>query len=245
MITYYSDTKDLKSIHNPLIDNAAEMRHSGFFEVVEDNETPHFASSIKKTLHNQGRIFCDDASKLFSISTGYVGLIMSFPFNLQNGVIHPARFSEKEYMLWGVNMGETDIESPGIGAFFTKDGIEFRVKTSAGSYSLIDDETTISKNTSFEIEFFWDKDEISYIGNDVTMVIRVDDQDIVGGGVPIIDDLDVNSAFYTAIGQTAPSGSSVFEDIPFQILDNVYNLNNLQCSVSRIMIENSIPAYFD
>ena len=112
MITYYSDTKDLKSIHNPLIDNAVEMRHSGFFEIAKSDTIPYFASAITKTLHNKGRIFCDDSSQLFSISSGYVGLVLTCPFGIKDGVINPARFSDKEYMLWAVNMGIQYLLSP-------------------------------------------------------------------------------------------------------------------------------------
>jgi len=244
VITYYSDTKSIKNIHNPLVDNSTEMRSSGFFEIVENNSTPYFGTSLKKTLHNQGRIFCDDASKLFSISRGYVGLVMSFPLNLQNGVLSNIRYSDKEFMLWAANMGQTDIESSGIGVFLTKNGIEFRVKTSAGDYSLTDNETTIFAEQSFEIEFLWDKDGISIIESNPTMLIRVNNVNTFGGIVPIIDDSDINSAFYAKIGQDEPSGTNVFDEIVFQILDNYHELNNLSCSVSRIMIEDSIPVHF-
>jgi hypothetical protein len=72
MITYYSDIRNLNSIHNPMMDNGVEMRHSGFFETVKNDQTPYFGTSLRKTLHSQGRIFCDDASKLFDITAdGY------------------------------------------------------------------------------------------------------------------------------------------------------------------------------
>jgi hypothetical protein len=244
MITYYSDIRNLNSVHNPLMDNSVEMRHSGFFETVKNDQTPYFGTSLKKTLHNQGRIFCDDASKLFSSTNGYVGLVLSFPNNIQKGVLSQARFSGNEYMLWAVNMGQTDISSSGIGAFLTKDGIEFRVKTSGGNYSLVDDTTTIFTDQFFEIEFFWDSSGISTVDENPTMLIRVNNENVIGGIIPIVDDLDVNGDFYTDIGQTAPSGTSVFEGIQFQILDNVHKLNNLPCSISRIIIEDSIPNHF-
>lgn len=242
MITYYSDIKDLKGIHNPLIDNSTEMRHSGFFEVVDDPKA-YFGKSIKKTLHSQGRIYCDDASKLFSISSGYIGLILSFPYNIQKGVLSKARFSEKEYMLWAVNMGQTDIGPPGIGVFLTKNGIEFRVKTSAGNYSLIDNQTTILSDQSFEIEFLWDKNGIS-IDESPTMLIRVNNENIVGGVIPIVNDASINSSFYTDIGQSQPPGTDMFSDVEFQILDNIYKMNNISCAISRIFVEDSIPVHF-
>jgi hypothetical protein len=244
MITYFSDLKDIKSIHNPLADNATEMRSSGFFDVARNDQTPYFGTSLKKTLQNQGRIFCDDASKLFSISSGYVNLIMSFPFNLQDGVIYPARFSDKEYLLWGVNVGQEDIAPSGIGVFLTKDGIEFRVKTSGGSYALTDNQTTIFTDQSFEMEFLWDRAGITEVDESPTMLIRINNENIVGGIIPIVDDLDVNSSFYTDIGQSDPSGTNVFEDVQFQLLDNSYNLNNLPCMISRVMIEDGIPQQF-
>lgn len=244
MITYYSDIKDLKSIHNPLMDNSVEMRHSGFFEVVKNDQTPYFGTSLKKTLQNQGRIFCNDSSKLFNITSGYVGMILSFPCNIQKGVLSQVRFSDNEYMLWSVNMGRTDISASGIGVFLTKNGIEFRVKTSGGNYSLTDSVTTIFTDQFFEIEFFWNASGISTIDENPTMMIRVNNENIIGGIIPIIDDLDINSSFYSDIGQSSPSGTSVFEDVQFQMFDNVHKLNNLSCSVSRIMIEDSIPTNF-
>jgi len=244
MITYFSDLKDLKSIQNPLMDNSVTMRSSGFFEVVKNDQTPYFGTSLKKTLHNQGRIFCDDSSKLFSITSGYVNLIMSFPFNMRDGAINIAKHSNKEYMLWGVNMGQTDIAPSGIGVFLTQYGIEFRVKTSGGNYSLIDNKTTVFADQSFEIEFLWDSSGISEVDESPTMIIRVNNEDVIGGVIPIINDSDINSTFYSEIGQSDPPGDNVFSDVQFQLLDNSYNLNNLPCLISRVMIENEIPQHF-
>lgn len=244
MITYYSDLKDLKSINNPLINNGVGMRHSGFFEIERNDQIPYFGTSIKKTLHNQGRIFCNDSSKLFSISKGYVDLTLSFPYNINDGVLFNVKFSDKEYMLWSVNMGQLDIHSSGIGVFLTKNGIEFRVKTSGGSYSLIDNKTNISAESSFRIEFLWDKDGISQVEESPTMIIRVNDEDVIGGVIPIINDGSINSTFYSAISQGAPATSNVFSNKKFQLLDNDHKLNNLSCSISRLIISNTIPQYF-
>jgi hypothetical protein len=171
-------------------------------------------------------------------------MVISLPTGIRKGVLGKARFTDKEYMLWAVNMGQEDIASPGIGVFFTSEGIEFRVKTALGNYSLTDKVTTVFAEHFFEIEFMWDLNGISSVDKNPTMVIRVNDENIIGGVTPISNDLDVNSSFYTAIGQTAPSGTSVFEDVQFQIFDNVHKLNNIPCSISRIMIEDSIPAHF-
>jgi len=246
MITYYSDIKDLQSVHNPLSDNGAVMRHSGYFETVKNDQTPYFGTSLKKTLHGQGRIFCDDASKLFSISEGYVNLILSFPVMIHKGVLGKARFSDNEYMLWGVNMGQTDIETPGIGVFFTKNGIEFRVSTSGGTYSLIENSITVFAEKFFEIEFLWDNSgiqDIPGIDEEPTMLIRFNKENTLGGVIPIVDDGNINSNFYSDIGQTAPASIDVFEDVQFQLFDNLFKLNNLPCSISRIAIEDSIPSY--
>jgi hypothetical protein len=226
------------------MDNGVEMRHSGFFETVKNDETPYFSTSLKKTLHNQGRIFCDDASKLFDITTGYVGLMVSFPYGIRKGVLEKVRYSDNEYMLWAVNMGQEDIAAPGIGVFLTRNGIEFKVKTSLGNYSVIDDTSTIFSEQFVEMEFFWNLNGISNVDENPTMLIRINNENIIGGITPIADDLDVNTSFYSAIGQTAPSGTSVFENVQFQIFDNVHKMNNIPCSISRIIIENTIPAHF-
>jgi hypothetical protein len=242
MVTYYSDIKNVKDIHNPLMENDVSMRHSGSFSTIKNDLTPYFGSSIKKTLHNQGRIFCDDASKLFDITSGYISLILSFSENIKDGVLNRAKTND--YMVWGVNMGESDIQPAGIGAFFTKNGIEFRVKTSGGNYSLTDSTTTIFAEKFFEIEFFWNISGITSVDQDPTMIIRVNNENVIGGVVPIVNDLEINSNFYTAIGQSQPTGSNVFSNIQFQLLDNIHKVNNLPCSLSRIIIEDSIPEYY-
>jgi hypothetical protein len=242
MVTYYSDIKSLKDIHNPLMDNSTLMRHTGFFDVVKNDATPYFGTSLKKTLHNQGRIFCDDASQLFNITSGYLSLTIALSENIHDGIL--SRAKNNDYMIWGVNMGESDIHPSGIGAFFTKDGIEFRVATSNGSYSLTDSTTTIVASKFFEIEFLWDINGISIVDESPTMLIRVNNKIVIGGVIPISNDLDVNSDFYSGIGQDEPTGSNVFSDIQFQLFDNVHKLNNLPCSISRIITEDSIPEYF-
>lgn len=244
MITYYSDLKDLKSINNPLIDNGVIMRHSGFFEVVKNDNIPYFGTSLKKTLANQARIFCDDSSKLFSIDEGYVSLMLSMPFNVQKGVLYKAKQTKGDFMLWSVNMDQDDIGASGIGAFFSDKGIEFRVHTSAGQYSLIDNQTVVVSDTTFEIEFLWKKSGITEIDESPTMLIRVNGNDIIGGVIPIFDDGQINSLFYTEIGQTPPSNSDVFLDKQFQILDNSFMLNNLPCCISRIITSDQIPQHF-
>jgi len=244
MITYYSDFKDIKSINNPLIDNNSEMRYSGFFDVIKNDSTPYFGTCLQKTLHNKGRIFCNDASKVLTIGSGYVNILISLPNNIVKGVYSKIRNSDDRFLIWGVNVGQLGIGNPGIGAFFTKDGIEFLVHTSAGSYTITDQETTVMSDSTFELEFLWDNTGITGLEDGVTMLLRSNGQDIVGGSAPIINDLDVNSDFYTDIGQTAPTGTSVFEDVPFCLLENVYGLNNLNCSVSRLILEDEIPQSF-
>lgn len=244
MTSYYSDLKDINSINNPLIDNNVEMRYSGFFDVIKNDQTSYFGTSLQKTLHNKAMIFCNDSSKLFSINSGYVSLILSFPNSIMSGVYQGVRYSNYKYLLWGTNVGQIDIGDPGVGAFLSKDGIEFTIKTSAGVYTILDKNTTVVANKTFEIEFLWDNNGIEGLEEGVTMLIRTNGVDVVGGSAPIIDGLDINSDFYTDIGQSEPSGNSVFEDVPFYLLENPYNLNNLKCSISRLIIEDQIPQSF-
>jgi len=244
MITYYSDLKTIKDINNPLINNNVQMRHVGFFENSPNLTTPYFATSLTKTIQNKAMIYCANASKLFSINTGYVSLLLSFPASINNGVYSLVRNSDKKYLLWGVNMGQTDIENPGIGAFLSNNGIEFSIKTLASYASLIDDTSSIQSNVFFKIEFIWDKDGIAGLDSEITMALIVNDEIVASGAIAILDDLNVSSAFYSAIGQTPPSGTSVFYNVPFYFLDNIYGLNNISCSVSRIIIGDLVPQSF-
>lgn len=236
MITYYSDLKDLKSIHNSRINTSVNMRYSGFFDKQD--------SFLKKTRHNKGRIFCSDASKLFSIASGYIGISLIMESDIINGVLYDVRYSDNEYMIWSVNTGYSDIELSGIGAFFTKNGIEFKVYTSLGKYSLVDNLTTVLSNNKIYLEFLWNKDGISEIDERPTMLIRVNNDDIVVTSVPIADETSINTTFYSAIGQGDPSSSSVFLNKKFQVLENEFVSNNLCCGIEKLIIGNKTPLHF-
>lgn len=231
MITYYSELKDIKSIINPIIDNSCYMRSSGFF-----NDGDSF---ITKKLYNKGRIFCNNSSKLFDIKKGYIKLILSFPHNIKNGVLDLTKYSNNKYMIWAVNMGILDFGKDGIGAFFTKDGIEFSIKTSGGSYYILDKYTNINSNTFFEIDFVWDSEGIQAVDSEPSLLIRVNQENVVGGFVPIIDDNLINSSFYSEIGQNEPEVNSSFYNYELSILENSYNYNNLECSLKTVIISNT------
>jgi hypothetical protein len=234
MITYYSELKDIKSIINPIIDNFCCMRSSGFF-----NDGDSF---ITKKLYNKGRIFCEDSSSLFGIKKGYIKLNVSFPYNIKRGVIDVAKFSENKYMIWAVNMGLLDFGKDGIGAFFTKDGIQFSIKTSGGNYYVLDEYTNIESNTFFDIDFIWDSDGIKAVDSEPNLLIRINQENVVGGFVPIIDDNQINSSFYIDIGQDEPDVNSSFYNYELSILENSQNYNNLECSLKSIVIAND--SYF-
>jgi hypothetical protein len=229
-ITYYSELCSMGAINNPHVTNGCHMRSSGFFEEKD--------GYLKKTAHNRGRIFCDDSSKLFDVNSGQVRLTLSFPQDISKGVLYPLGFSDKSHFLWGVNMGVSDIGRNSIGVFFTKNGIEFRFKTPGGNYSVVDDITDIDSNSFFDLDLFWDKDEIVGTEEKVNALIRVNGENISGSFFPIVDDSEINSNFYSAVEQEEPSPTSSFSGLPFELLENSFNYNNVECCIRKIIISN-------
>ena len=88
-VTYLSNFRDINSINNPLIDNDVRMQYAGYFNKdwqKDELEFDDFGYGLSKTKNNQGAIFCNDASKLFSPGEGYVGMVLNFPYEIVNGV---------------------------------------------------------------------------------------------------------------------------------------------------------------
>lgn len=225
--TYYSELKDVHSINNAVINNA-EMQFGGYWEQNWSASTLDFNKmgyGLKRTINNQGSIYCNDTSKLFSMDKGYVGIIISLPFSITNGVYLPlvndtAEFNE--YLLWGVNVGRYETSQPSLYASLTPRGIEFTVWTSAGKHTISDTSTNIEANADILLEFAWDSNELdNYLAR---TVIRVNEVDVAIGNQPINNDSLVGLNFY--------------------VLNTPFSYNNFECTIRKLVTYNKIPDNF-
>ena len=157
--TYYCECKRMSSILSPTVDNNTNMRYTGFFDEMWDEydvDFDTFGFGLKKTRQNKGLIICDDASKCFGTTKGYVGMVLELPKAIRNGVYFPLSGDStdiSEYLLWGVNLGNIEASFPTIYAKLTADGIEFTIWTIYGKYTIEDTVSNISANYSTFYEF--------------------------------------------------------------------------------------------
>lgn len=225
-ITYYSDFKDVNSINNPKIDNNVKMKFVGHFE--KDFNGFNFDKmgyGIKRTKNGTGVIYCNDASRLFSISKGYLGVIVSFPEEITDGIYYPLigdNSKLNEYVLWGVNICGHNICQPGLYAALTPRGIEFTIFTSAGHHTIVDNVSDIEPNEDVLIEFLWNSDILDdYL---VRSLIRVNGVDVATGNGIINNDS--------------------IENLNFYLLNTPDLLSNYECSIKRLSTYNKIPDEF-
>ena len=224
--TYYSNFIDINSINNPLVNNNVQMQYSGFFEkdwTPSTIDINYPGNGLKKTINNHGLIFCNDASKLFSFNSGYLGMVLSLPFSITNGVYLPLKNNtsdENEYILWGVNIGKYENCQPGFYAALTPRGIEFTIWTSRGRVVLVDNVSNIGANEDVFYEFMWDSDEIeSYL---IRIILSINGQIIDQSNYPISEDS--------------------LNGLKFFLINTPYMNTNYECIIRSLSVQNIVPA---
>lgn len=231
-ITYYSDCKSLHAIVNPFIHNEVNMRHKGYFDIAWDQNDISFDNvgyGLQKTRNNQGTLFCHDASKLFSMTEGYVGMTMELPENIYGGIYYPLLYSNSlafnEHVLWAVNMSGESVLYPGMYAALTPRGIEFTIWNKKTKFTLRDTFSNIFANISFNIEFVWKASGLNDFGftdgYKATMVIRINGEDVVIGNPPLTSESISGKNFY--------------------MLETPTTYSNLNCIIKEIIIANERP----
>ena len=223
-LTYYSDFKNLKSITTPVISNNVNMLYSGYFEIdnaIHNNDFDKMGYGLIKTRHNQGLIYCKNASKLFSMGEGHLKLLISFPNAFKNGIYLPllkSRYLLNEYFLWGINYGKNECSLPSINCYLTKQGICFNIWSSWANFSIYNKNLTVDKNETILMEFLWDKKGLEeYIENDYVPTMAMIINGVISLGNPPIYDHGIGN-------------------IGFYYLDNSYKNNNLECNIKKIEI---------
>ena len=222
--TYFSNFKDFKSIINPLISNSVQMRYRGHFT---QNWTPHTITfpflgyGLKRTQYTRGTIFCEDSSKLFSLSEGFIRIVLNFPYSITNGVYEPLTGIDQTYFIFGVNTGYYNIGTPGLSLFLTKNGMEYTIMSSATSYTITDNITNINSNTDTMIDFFWINNNRFEEYDNTNVVIRINGTAVIGCIMPINNDSLLDNNFY--------------------LLDTPLLANPLECTIKQLYIANEIP----
>lgn len=228
-ITYYCECRSMASILNPTVDNTTKIRYIGFFDEMWDEYDVgfnNFGYGLKKTRENKGVILCDDASKCFGTTKGYVGMVLNLPHNIRNGVysILTSGTQINEYLLWGVNVGNINPSYPTIYAKLTTSGIEFTIWTIYGQNSIVDSYSNIYANNNAFYEFVWDAnpmDDFSLNDFDASMAIRVNGEDTVLGNPPL--------------------GTMSLSGLNFCALDTPKNYYNIECILRKLVLSNEIP----
>lgn len=230
-VTYYSDMYSMRSISNPIVDNDVRMGYKGHFVPDWDKFTltfDNFGYGLKKTRANQGAIYCADASKLFSLTKGYVGMVLSFPHDIHNGKYYPLKSAQvdlREHMLWGVNVGQMRPNAPTIYAALTQNGIEFTVWSSYLKYTVTDNVSQIPANTNVFMEFIWDNGGFLEYKTDQgykpTLCIRINSEDVILANPPI--------------------ANNSISGLNFYALETPSVYSNLECTIRRLVIGNEAP----
>ena len=239
-LTYSCDCTSLDSICNPLAGKGAGMTYKGFFSVDEGlslGGTPHvLRGGLERTISNRGTFFCQDAEKLFSMSSGGVRMKIILPYDISSGVYEPLQESSEaeieDYVIWAVNMGESYISQPGIYAALTPSGIEFTIWSSAGKYTAVDSFTNYSAGEELLLEFFWDEKHLAEGGN---MSVHSNGTSVVRRNAVIKDDklsnlYDIVNEFY-----------SVPKHAEFVALDSPLGNHGLNCTITWLETHSTPP----
>ena len=225
-VSYYSDFKNYMSIANPTLGKQAQMQYSGFLKedwTKEDVDFDNFGYGLRKTKNNKGFIYCKDASSLFSLTQGYIEMVINLPDAITSGVYEPLKNDNldiSEYLLWGVNVGQHEIGQPGLCASLTPRGIEFTIFTAESQFTIIDTVTNAEANSNILFQFFWGND-LYYVGG--TSAMMVNGENVQLGNAPISEDS--------------------IKDLNFCILDTPYGYSNLECVIKRLAIHFDIPDF--
>jgi hypothetical protein len=141
--------------------------------------------SLNKTERSDTFIYSEDASKLFSLSSGGVLIQLELPFSITNGVYELCDEDKffTDYLLFAVNQGNLYFAQPGIYAAFTPEGIKLSIWRSTGLFTVTDVTTSIPANTPFVIEFFWDAE--GALGQGCSMAISVNEDATAGANPPL------------------------------------------------------------
>lgn len=163
LASYASNCASVFDIVNPETGADVGMMVNGFFDEEEFpmDETMISKGGLVKTAANGGKIWCNDAGKLFSMKCGMVSITIRPPEPITNGVYANLAGKEQsansDMVLFCVNPGETHLTQPGLYAALTPYGIEFSVWSSGAATTIVDSTTNVAADTDVTLSFAWDR----------------------------------------------------------------------------------------
>lgn len=225
--TYFSELRSVLDISSPIIDNNTGMRHKGLFVSDWREENVEFDAlyyGLKKRRQDRAVILCDNASNLFSTSSGQIDLVFKLDQNIVDGVLEELEGSTahlSSFIIWGINIGEYEAVQPTINAKFTKDGIKFELWTSEARFSLTDTVTNVLAGEPIVMRFAWNKN-----------------------GMDGFDGYPGITAYYncngTEIISDVPIATESISGLNFCIGNTPYLNNNLPMTMGRIEIYDGV-----
>jgi len=197
LASYVSDCRGMDSISNPATGAGVGMAIDGFMDEEEFpvDDSMVARGGLVRTAANMGRIWCGDASRLFSMRYGMVSMTIRPPLPVSGGVYEPlagmGQSANPEMVLFCVNPGETHLAQPGLYAALTPRGIEFTVWSSGSATTVIDSSTDVAAGEDVTLPFAWDYSRrIIADGQRASMAILVGDLDPVAQVVAISSSSD-------------------------------------------------------
>jgi hypothetical protein len=249
-LTYLSNCRGSSSITNPMTGEDVEMSISGHLNetglsiqtVYENPKDGHVEKGgLEKTSYNSGRIFCEDAGRLFSSGQGMVSVRLSLPYAVSSGIYSPLESGSgktlTDMVIWGVNFGDVYITPPGLYAAFTPAGIEFTVWTEAGKITILDTSSNLEANEDIVMEFAWHEDGIH---GGRTVVLAVNGVETAWSTDPLVDD-----SFSSMYSLKDLEGAETFVSASFSLMDSPSGKNGLLGTIRRIetySLPSSIPS---
>lgn len=229
--TYLSNCKSPLSITTPMAGINANMCYFGSFDTSDPTTvTEHIEiGGLVNNKINKGIIYCPNANKLFYMKAGGVSLTMSLPYNIENGIYDEVKGSTesliKDKLIWGVNLGDAYITSPGLYASLTPYGIEFTIWSSLSKASIVDVSTSVLANTDFTIDFAWNKNGVLEDIPSANMAIFVNGE-LTSWGSCLIGNDSFDSIYKYSNGDSKSAG--------FCLMGNKSRLLSLEGTLRRI-----------
>jgi hypothetical protein len=219
LVSYVSTCKGNSAVTNPAKGKSVGMIVEG---CLEHQEIPEDESMIDKgglsiTTQNNGKIYCLDASKLFSASSGMLSITLRFSQAIINGVYSPLfgkdNSANPDMTIFVVNPGDFYFSPPGIYAALTPIGIEFSVWSIGNKITILDKKTTIEPDADVSFVFAWDyARRMTNDGDRISVAIFVDGEITASSPDPIVQG-GFNNLFQ--FGKTNTEEDSIDDVVPF------------------------------
>lgn len=199
--------------------------------------------TINKTENSDLLLYSNNSDDIFNLNSGCFRIQLSISSSINNGVLSICSDNKylKDYMIFSINQNGKYMDYPGIYCAFSSSGIIFTIWTKNGRFSVLDKTTSIEKNTSFLLDFCWDRSR--KLGSKSTMAIFVNNictasgdfcfhnHSLSGKNVYMFDSKDLDFNLNCSISDIA-----CFNSLPVDRIGKVFLLSNYKFSDDEILI---------